>query len=317
MAMPQRTRSKCAAGSRSVAALLAACTSRTGRAVGCGRPRLEARELLAEEASPRSSAVAKCVQAASSSARRRQGGDDRVGLLGVARAEAAHAGVELDVHARRAPEATSARARAFQAPMSAPASRRSQLLVVTRPAPGAPVVATRRSRAPRRRGHREPRRAAGQRGLRARPAPAVAVGLDHRTQRAFGACAAAARRRPPPPRGRPCPARDPARVAPSPFSAARTSARDTNPMQRPRSTTAGGCAGARRSNAPPRRSSRRLDGHRGSAHQIPECRAATAFPRRSLEVAQLQRRTRGRRTARCSAGCGDRLLVGDHEVASR
>ena len=103
--MPQRTRSKWAAGSRRVAALLAAWTMTPGCAVTQSPGEvLEAPELGVEEAvvATGSSAVAKCVIAPGELESRRGGhgiGDPQR-LLRVARAEPPHAGVELHVHPR-------------------------------------------------------------------------------------------------------------------------------------------------------------------------------------------------------------------------
>ena len=93
--------SKCAAGSRSVPALLAACRMSDGcTAFSAGAQALKRASCSEKNASPRSSAVAKCVISAGEKHTvgverglrdaRRQGR--------VARAEAAHSRVELDVH---------------------------------------------------------------------------------------------------------------------------------------------------------------------------------------------------------------------------
>ena len=127
----------------------------------------------------------------------------RVGLVGVARAEPAHAGVELDVHARRAPRrgqrGDEALAPGDDVGAGARARRRAPRRV------SAPITSSgavdRRPRAARAasRGGRDgqPRRAAGQRRARGgRGAVPVAVGLDDRAQRApRAALARAAARR--------------------------------------------------------------------------------------------------------------------------
>ena len=139
-----------------------------------------------------SSAVAKWVIAPASRAGR--GGaaaapSRRLG--GVARAEPAHAGVELDVHARalRAGMRRQRGARTLapghhvgaRAP-ARPSSSSADSAPITSSGPSMP--AARSSGRLVRRGHREPGRAPGLRRARRRHgAVPVAVGLDHRAQR--------------------------------------------------------------------------------------------------------------------------------------
>ena len=114
MAMPQRTRSKCDAGSLSVAALFAACRGSQGGPCGLRRQLREALELLPEkrrvgligrrEMGPEADELHTVVP----------GGrlDERSDVAGVALPEPAHPGVELDVHPRRPPQGCRARATA-------------------------------------------------------------------------------------------------------------------------------------------------------------------------------------------------------------
>ena len=196
MPTPQRTMSMRAAGSASVAAELAACTITPGCSARIVvRPAGEGGELRAQEAG----VVLVGGREVGEDAGQPQAGASataaavRRGLVGVAGAEAAHAGVELDVHAglrRRARCARAAIVRAVASRQQATSAPRAQGDVELlgrqraeheqRPldAGGAQLGGLGGGR------DRQPGGAGGLRGARGRHrAVPVAVGLDDRAQR--------------------------------------------------------------------------------------------------------------------------------------
>ena len=200
--MPQRTRSKCAAGSRSIAALLAACSEqRRDGARAAARPR--PRSARAARRRTRRRARRRWRSASSRPPARavgRRGGRRRRASprSGSRVPEAAHAGVELDVHARRAAGGdqrltSSSRPRPTTSASASSATRSSSALERTEH-----EDAARRCRAGAQLARlaapwRPPATSRRRRSAAARPATvavAVAVGLDDRAERgAFGALA--------------------------------------------------------------------------------------------------------------------------------
>ena len=190
MATPQRTMSRWAAGSRSVAALLAACSSPGGTATEAAKSRKRA-SWAPKWSSPSSSAVAKCVIRPASSIRSSPAAaaasSPRQGRVGGA--QPAHAAVELHVHADRpGGSASGKRAQELGVPghhVGLRGQRHVHLLARERSHHKDPLAyaAGPQARGLGRGGHRQPVGAARQRRPRGleRPMP-VAVGLDHGAQ---------------------------------------------------------------------------------------------------------------------------------------
>ena len=183
--------SKWVAGSRTVPALLAACTVTPGarRRIAAANGAKASRCASMNARSP--SAVAKWVIAPART-QRRPGLQDPVGdgqrRIEVARAEPAHPGVELDVHpdGRRGGPPQAATNSGVQATTSAPAARAigsSSALSAPITSTGASIPARSQLGGLERGGHRQARGAGGQRRPRDRHrAVAGRVGLDHRAQ---------------------------------------------------------------------------------------------------------------------------------------